>query len=285
MQNIERTLRTAFGAVMTLLLVGCANRLFYYPDSAVYQTPRSDGLPFEEVAFASRDGTRLSGWFVPSVGKAKGTIVHFHGNAQNMTSHFSFVKWLPREGYNIFVLDYRGYGKSAGKPGRQGVFDDCLAALDCVRARPDIDREKIIVFGQSLGGANAIAVLGENTNAARGVCAIAIDSSFYSYRQIVRDKIRMIPVLSLLRWPLSFVAVSNGHSPGDAVANLPPVPKFFLHGKKDAVVPVAHGQRLFAEAGEPKELLLADDCNHTEAIMKSPAYRKALLDFFDRAVR
>ncbi len=274
------------GALMTFLLFGCANRFFYYPDRAIYQTPKNTGLAFEEVSFASSDGTKLSGWFIPAVGRAKGTVVHFHGNAQNMTAHFSFVSWLPPHGYNLFMFDYRGYGKSAGRPARQGVFEDCAAALDCVRARPDIDPKKLIVFGQSLGGANAIAVLGEDANAARGVCGIAIDSTFYSYRLIVRDKIKQIPVLSLLRRPLSYIVVSNAHSPADAVAKLPAgVPKLFMHGKKDAVIPFEHTQKLFAAATEPKEILLADDCNHTEAVVKSAAYRDALLDFFDRATR
>lgn len=281
---VARSMAAGLGVAMTFVLVGCANPLFYHPDRVVYQTPEKAGLPFEEVSFASRDGTRLSGWFVPAAGRAKGTIVHFHGNAQNMTAHFSFVSWLPKNGFNLFVFDYRGYGQSKGVAHRQGVFDDCLAALDCVRARTDVDPDRLVVFGQSLGGANAIAALGEHTNAARGVRGIAVDSSFYSYRLIVRDKIRQIPVLSLLRWPLSYLVVENSHSPADAVARLPPVPKFFLHGKEDAVVPCSHGQKLFAAAGEPKELLLADGCNHTEAIMKSPTYRAALLDFFNRAL-
>ena len=165
------------------------------------------------------------------------------------------------------------------------MFDDGVAALDYVRSRRDIDPDKLIVFGQSLGGAVAVAVLGENTNAARGVRAVAIDSAFYSYRGIARDKAKAIPVVSLLRWPLSLLMVSGGHDPADAVADLPAVPKLFMHGKLDAVVPVAHGEKLFAAAREPKELLLAEDCNHTQAIMKLPLHREALLDFFDRALK
>lgn len=281
--SAQRIVRAAAIAAAALLS-GCANPLFYHPDRVVYQTPGDAGQPFEAVSFASRDGTALSGWFVPAPGTAKATVVHFHGNAQNMTAHYSFVGWLPKRGYNVFVFDYRGYGKSAGRTDRNGVFEDCVAALEHVRARPDVDPDKLIVFGQSLGGANAVAVLGDVTNAARGVRAIAIDSAFASYRRIVRDKIKLIPVLSLLRWPLSFLVVSDRHSPADAVGDLPAVPKLFLHGKADRVIPFEHSRRLFAAAPEPKQLLLADGCDHTEAIMKSPAYRAALLEFFDQAV-
>jgi cephalosporin-C deacetylase-like acetyl esterase len=78
--------------------------LFYYPDSRVYSTPAGAGLPYQDVWFTSRDGTKLHGWFIPaaSQGPALGTVVHFHGNAQNMTAHVSFVSWLPAEGFNVF---------------------------------------------------------------------------------------------------------------------------------------------------------------------------------------
>jgi len=277
-------IRPAVGTAMTMLLFGCANPLFYHPDRVIYQTPLATALPYEEVTFSSPDGTKLNGWFIPAKGSARATVVHFHGNAQNMPAHYSYVSWLPAQGYNVFVFDYRGYGKSAGTVSRQGVFEDCVAALDYVRERQDIDPETLIVFGQSLGGANALAVLGGNTNAARGVRAIAIDSAFYSYRLIVRDKIRLIPVLSLLRGPLSYFVVSNRHSPAAAVEKLPAVPKLFMHGKDDVVIPVEHSRKLFAAAPAPKELLLAEGCDHAEAIIKSPVYRAALLDFFNHAL-
>jgi fermentation-respiration switch protein FrsA (DUF1100 family) len=96
---------------VALMLNGCANGLFYYPDSRVYSTPAGAGQPFQDVWFTSRDGTKLHGWFIPatSQGPALGTVVHFHGNAQNMTAHYAFVSWLPAEGFNVFVFDYRGY--------------------------------------------------------------------------------------------------------------------------------------------------------------------------------
>lgn len=269
---------------MTLLLQGCANTMFYYPDRHVHQLPQPAGRPWDDVSFASMDGTKLNGWFIPAIGPAKATVVHFHGNAQNLSAHYSFVSWLPEKGYNVFLFDYRGYGKSAGSPGRGGVFEDGVAALDYIRTRRDVDPNKLIVFGQSLGGAVAVAVLGEDPDAARGVRAVAIDSTFYSYRSVARDSAKKIPVVSLLRWPLSLLLVSGGHSPCDAVADLPAVPKLFMHGTKDSVIPFAHGERLFAAACEPKEFLPADGRNHTEAIMKSPAHRAALLAFFDKAV-
>ncbi len=178
-------------ALLATVRFGCANRFVYYPSREDYGTPADVGLRYEEVTFHSADGTALSGWFVPALGRAEGTVVQFHGNAQNMTAHFSYVSWLPQEGFNVFVFDYRGYGKSAGSPSREGVYEDCLAALGYVRSRPDVDPDRTLVLGQSLGGANAIAVLG--SGGAPRVRAVAIDSSFYSYRLMARDVIRRVP--------------------------------------------------------------------------------------------
>lgn len=284
MKNIARKIPPVLAGLATLWLTGCVNPMFYQPDRRLYQTPANTGLAYEEIRFASKDGTKLAGWFIPAVGTnaVKGTVIHCHGNAQNMSSHFLFVNWLPQQGFHLFVFDYRGYGASAGKPDRQGVFDDTVAAIECVRNRKDIDPEKIVVFGQSLGAANALAVLGENINAAHAVRGIAADSSFFSYRQIVRDKIKTIPVLSWFRWPLSFVVVSNRHSPGNAVGCLPgDLPLMILHGKSDRIVPFEHARELFAAAHDPKMMVTADDCGHTEAILKNPIYRAQLAHFFE----
>ncbi|MBA4386897.1 MAG: alpha/beta hydrolase [Verrucomicrobia bacterium] len=274
--------------MMKLLLVlmaaaltsGCAGRLFYYPDHNVYQMPKD---PHEEVTFVSGDGTKLSGWFVPAMGQAIGTVIHFHGNAQNMTAHYSYVDWLPVEGFNVFVFDYRGYGKSGGPPDRQGVYEDCLAAIQYVCRRKDVDRDKLLIFGQSLGGANALAVMGENRFP--GVKAVAADSPFYSYRSVARDKIDDMPVLWLLKWPLSFLLLGNSHSPGPVVANISPTPLLLIHGNADQVIPYHHSQWLFQEAKEPKTLLTVKGGGHTTAISRyGLLYRRQLVDFFKRAL-
>ena len=102
------------------LMMGC-NSLFYYPSQKVFYTPHNFGTTYEDVYFTSKDGTRLNGWFVPAIGHAKGTVIHFHGNAENITNHYTFVQWLPSEGFNLFVFDYRGYGASSGKPDLEGM--------------------------------------------------------------------------------------------------------------------------------------------------------------------
>jgi hypothetical protein len=257
----------ALGLAVVVLfcsMTGCVSRMFYYPDRVAHGSPADAGLAFTEVRFASRDGTALSGWFVPARGGATGTVIHLHGNAQNMSAHFSFVDWLPARGFNVFAFDYRGYGASAGRPDRRGIYEDSLAAIEHVLSRPDVDPSRVVVFGQSLGGVNALAVLGREGT--RGVKAVVADSAFFSYRSIVKDKIGAMPGLSVLRGPLSYLVIGDRLGPGEVVDRIAPVPVLFLHGTADRVIPASHAQRLYDRAREPKTLWLVPGLGHTEAI-------------------
>lgn len=264
--------------------LGCAGRLFYFPDRNVYRLPSQAGLDYEEVRFTARDGTRLHGWFIPAEGEAIGTVVHFHGNAQNMTAHFSFVAWLPAEGFNLLTFDYRGYGGSDRKePTRRGLFKDGVAALDYIRHRDDTDPNRVVVLGQSLGGAVALSVVGRKHP--DGVRAVAVDSSFYSYQSMVRDKIALLPVLRWFRWPLSLVVVGNSYSPGRSADDISPIPLLVLHGTEDTVVPYRHGEKLFTKAREPKEFIAVERGRHTEAlVLPDDTYRRQLVAFFKAAL-
>lgn len=258
-------------------------QMFYYPDYTLHDTPAGHGLTYEEVSFTSSDGTMLTGWFIPAVGAARGTVIHFHGNAENMTSHFGFVSWLPAAGFNLFVFDYRGYGMSTGHPGRTGIYEDSRAALAFLRSRRDIDPSKLLVLGQSLGGAQAIAVVGGGER--KGVRAVAIDSTFFSYRSIVRDKIAAIPLLANFKNPLSRLLIGDQLSPADYVAGIAPIPLLLIHGTADEVIPFPHAEMLLDRAGQPKTLWRIDGGSHTGAFLASGSpYRQRLVEFFDAAL-
>ena len=265
--------------LLSLSLSGCVNSLFYYPDKIIYRTPSEKYLHYEDVFFQSKDSTRLHGWFLPSKKSPVGTVIHFHGNAQNLTAHSAFVDWLPEEGFNLFTFDYRGYGKSEGSPNRQGIYEDCIAAIEYIKTREDIDQEKIFILGQSLGGANAVTVLGKKRFP--GTRAVVADSAFFSYRSIVQDKIGGIPLLSLLRWPLSYVVVSNKHSPDSVIHKISPLPILLIHGTSDQVIPYHHSKWLFEKAKEPKYLWTIEGGKHTEAFTRfGVLYREKLIRFF-----
>jgi fermentation-respiration switch protein FrsA (DUF1100 family) len=261
---------------------GCATPLFYHPDQRVYRTPDSRGLEYEDVVFTSKDGTRLHGWFLPARGDVRGTVVHCHGNAQNITAQFGFVDWLPAQGFNVFTFDYRGYGRSEGEPGKRGLLEDCEAALTYVKSRPGVDPSRLFLFGQSLGGVNAIVTLARNPE--YGIRAAAFESSFASYRAIVRDKIKLIPVLSWFRWPLSYVVVGNRYSADHYIGKTPPIPVAIIHGTSDRVVSYQHALRLMEKASANTELWTVDNGDHVEAFTKYRAqYAPRLVDFYLRA--
>jgi fermentation-respiration switch protein FrsA (DUF1100 family) len=266
-----------------IVLHGCANNLFYYPDREDYGSPAAYGVAFEEVTFPSADGTQLHGWFMPARGPAAGTVIHFHGNAQNISAHQDFVNWLPAEGFNVFTFDYRGYGKSAGRPSRRGVFEDCVAAIRYVRERKDVDPDRLLILGQSLGGANAIAALGSGHGA--GVRAIVVDSTFTSYRRIARDVVARTIVLWPLQWPMAWLLVTGDYSPEDYLDKLPPAPIAFLHGDEDEVIPFYHSARLYESAREPKQMWRVAGGHHIDAFLGHlGVYRKKLVEFYRGAL-
>lgn len=265
---------------------GCmANKDFYYPSSHIYPAPVRFGHRYEDVSFPSKDGTKLTGWFVKGWGqKPKGTVIHFHGNAHNMANHFPAVAWLPKYGFSILTFDYRGYGKSEGKPSPGGLYLDCLAAIDYAKSRKDVDPDKLLLFGQSLGAANAITVVGKPASEIApiaGIRAILADSSFYSYRAIAATKIRQFPLVSLFRKPLAFLIVDNRYSPERYISFVSPIPILLIHGDSDEIVPVSHSQRLFETAQAPKTFWKVTGGKHIDAILKHPkTYQPRIARFF-----
>lgn len=278
--SIVSLARGALVALPMLLIGGCVESLFYHPDRVRYETPAALGLRYEPVVFRSSDGTALSGWFMPATGRAdprqaKGTVIHLHGNAQNMSAHWRFVAWLPAQDYNVFVFDYRGYGESEGSPEARGLLADSRSAIAYVRTRPDVDPARLLVFGQSLGGANAIAAVGSGER--EGVRAVAIESTFYSYSSIASDVLAGGGML-----------VRDTYAPSKYIADVAPIPLLFIHGTADRVIPMAHSQRLHADAREPKRLVEVEGAGHLE-VMSAPRfgsrYQRVLTEFFESALR
>lgn len=243
-------------------------RHFYFPDRIKYDTPERAGLVFEDMRFASADGTRLAGWYMPAVGHSLGTVVHMHGNAQNMSAHWTYAEWLPQRGFNLFCFDYRGYGQSHGAPEPQGIFEDAIAALDYARGR---EAGKLFVFGQSLGGMLAIAAAGASPER---ISAVAAEAPAYSYSEWADDQ---MPELQL--------SLDDSCCASAYVAKLAPVPLLLLHSPQDRVVPYSHSERLLTEAGEPKQLVTIADGAHNDAMTEQHGtrYRDVLVEFFTQA--
>lgn len=279
--------------LLTLLLNGCSG-VFYHPSRDVYMDPARLGLLFNDVEFLSRDGTRLHGWYFPPAPrkglKPKGTIVQFHGNSENITTHFSLLHWAIPEGYGLFVFDYRGYGASAGNPNAVGIDLDARAAIEWafdhgIRPR-GAKGQDLVLIGHSLGGAilmrSFVELKRERPEIARATRAVVIDSSFYSYRS---EAAALISTRWWMAWmqPFAWLSVSDERSPADMIAEISPTPLLVIHGTADNVTPIRMGRGIFERAREPRTLWEIPDGQHIDAFQRTEgmSYRKRLLDFLD----
>lgn len=249
--------------------------LFYLPTRDQPQTPKKWNFAYEEVNFKSADGTPLHGWFLPArTGNPKATVVFSHGNAGSIGHHLGFVMWLVEAGYQIFMYDYRGFGKSGGAVNRRGMIEDAQAAFREVVKRPCVDAGTLFSYGHSMGGAKSIAALAEvKPDGLRGVI---VDGCFSSYREMAR----------FFAGDLGANLSSDEWSPGAHVAQIAPVPILIVHGEKDEVVPFSQGEALHEAAAEPKTFYKVANGRHGDALrVDHDAHRRKMLDWMEKNLR
>lgn len=271
-------MRALIAFAFALFVSGCT-QAFFQPHRSIVSTPGQYGLEYHPVEFKAADGTALFAWFLPARGEPRASVLYLHGNAENISTHFANVAWMPAAGFNVLAFDYRGYGGSQGSPTLEGVQLDTDAAMRTLLALPNVDPKRIIIFGQSLGGALAIHYAAHSEYRAN-VRAIVIDSAFSDYRRIVRDKAASF----FLTWPFQWLlpqTVDNDFSPAASVHAVSPIPLLFIHGERDSVVPLEHSKRLYARAAQPKEIWVVPDAGHIQAV-KNKDLRKRLAEFLHR---
>ena len=273
-------MRSLLVLIFPVLLSACTN-VFFQPQQIQYLTPDKIGLAYEDVYFSSADGVRLHGWMLPAQGRAKGTVLFLHGNAENISTHIASVHWLPAQHYNVFLPDYRGYGSSEGVPSLAGIQDDINSAMSYLLHRSDIDHERIVILAQSLGGALAIYNIAHSPYREQ-IKALITESAFSGYRGIVREKLDSFWLTWPLQWPLS-LTVNDDYSPLPVVGRVSPIPLLIIHGDKDNVVPLNHGEALYAAAAQPKEMWVVTGGGHIEAF-RHKKYQAQLLDYLVRVL-
>jgi len=262
----------AVGAV-SLRLFGCADRLFFLP----VREPLDAPAEATDVWFDS-DGRRLHGWFFPAEGLAAGepapVVVHCHGNAGNIADHIEFARFLPPAGVSVLMFDYRGYGQSdPGRLTREALVEDTLAAVASARTLPDVDPERVGLYGVSLGGTMAIAAAARDDR----VAAVATQAAFSSWKAVAGDT---LPIVGSL-------VVGPGVDAEDLVAGLAGRPLLVAHGTADTIVPPRHADRIAEaarSAGVDTELVIVDGADHNDWPFTHPEMAKAIAVFFARTL-
>ncbi|MAP32076.1 MAG: alpha/beta hydrolase [Marinobacter sp.] len=277
-----RTTIVTLLAIAAVLQTGCSS-VFFYPDNATYITPDRLNLDFEDVYLDTADGETLHGWWLPALTDepAKGTIYYLHGNAQNVSAHILNVAWLPEKGYNVFTLDYRGYGQSTGAPDIEGALHDAETGLRWLTHQEHTEDRPLYLLGQSLGGALSIALASEWTqrNEQPTLDGIILDGTFSGFRYIAREKLDLFWLTWPFQYPLSWT-IPDDYEGTDRIADLSPVPVMVIHSVRDGIIPFEHGVRLYEAAEQPKEFLQTDTPHAATFVI--PAYREAVLEFMEK---
>ncbi|HWU36427.1 MAG TPA: alpha/beta hydrolase [Candidatus Acidoferrum sp.] len=260
------------GVLGTGMFLGLEKYVIFVPERAIHMTPRSEGLTYEEIWFPAADGVKLHGWLVPAPG-AHLTLVWFHGNAGNISHRVDNIKSLHRslghpELPNIFIFDYRGYGRSAGHLSdlsEEATYHDAEGALACVRGRVDLAHTKLVYFGRSLGAAIAVEMARRHTPV-----GLILETPFTSIRDMTRVLLPFFPVGSLLRTKYDSLHKMQQIR----------VPLLVLHGDRDDVVPYELGRRLFEAANPPKTFYTIRGAHHNDTyIVGDAAYFDAWARF------
>ncbi len=261
-----RVLRSAGLAVVLFFLV-CMGFVMIFENSFIYFPAKGNvgKSPGEDVFLETSDGVRIHGWYVTHP-KAAVTLLWFHGNAGNLEDRRGLLRDLRDLPANVLVIDYRGYGRSEGRPDEKGLYRDAQAAWDWLSARTS--PERIVVFGKSLGGGPASEL------ATRVSCGgLILQSTFTSAPDMAPRVMPFFPARWFLRTKYDNLA---------KVAKIS-CPKLILHSRDDEIIPFSMGERLFAAAAEPKESAWFDGAGHNDLwLRRREEYFARLRDFLGR---
>lgn len=251
-------------AVAYVVLYWFANRSVYYPSK--YPEGYWDiqtQLGAADVWLETADGVRIHGWQIDRPG-APFVTLYFHGNGGNITDRYDHFREITSAGSSIFMIDYRGYGKSSGQPSENGIYRDADAAYDHL-IRVGHRADQIILQGESLGTAVAVDLASR-----RSCAAIVLEAPFTSGKDVAGT---VLPIIG----PLVIWSFDSRKKIGRIRA-----PILMIHGDRDEIIPTRLGQDLFAAAPEPKSIWIVPGAHHNDIVETAGAsYREHLRSFYE----
>jgi fermentation-respiration switch protein FrsA (DUF1100 family) len=237
--------------------------ILFKPTRAINGTPESYGMPFEDVMITTSDGVRINGWFVPAK-NARGTVLFFHGNAGNISDRLDSIEVFNSIGFSVFIIDYRGYGKSEGTPSVPGVAQDALAAWKWLTETRGASANEIAVFGRSIGGAVSMELMRHVEPR-----ALILESTFSSLPDMIR-----VQFLA----PFARFIIGDLWNSAEVASTLT-VPVLSIHSPDDSIVPYRLGKNLYeAVAGE--KTFVEIHGGHNDGFMDSYDIYHPALDAF-----
>jgi uncharacterized protein len=233
------------------MVAALLNSLLFFPAREILATPTQAGLASEDVAIETGDGERLHGWWVPARGgSAGGHVLLCHGNAGNVGDRVMHAALLCAAGLDVLLFDYRGYGRSSGRPSELGTYRDAHAARSKLLARPAVNPDRVIYVGESIGGAVALALALEHPPA-----GLVLMSTFTSVRDMARRHYPLVPP----------AVVPDAYPSLRRVRQLR-APLLVIHGDRDEIVPRLHAEALFEAAPDPKRLHIIEGVGHNDLV-------------------
>lgn len=240
--------------------------LLFYPSDDSVGNWKPEGLPFEDVSFASADGTRLHGWYCKCE-TPQAIVLYSHGNGENIATRARLLReLLNKVKVSVFIFDYRGYGRSEGEATIEGTLADARAARSTLGKLASIPDSEMLLMGDSLGGAIAVQLAAES--APRG---LILQSSFSSLKEI-----------ATVHFGLMAAVVDTKTLDSATRIKAYSGPLFQSHGDRDGVIPFALGEKLFQSANEPKAFFTVRDAGHNNWL--TPEYLEALSKFISKLI-
>ena len=268
--NLLLVAACGYSAFLALIYFYQPRLLFFpnIPSRQVEVSPDEVGLPYEPVKLVTNDNVQLDGWFIPA-SQARGAVLFFHGNAGNISHRLDTLLLLNKMKLSTLIFDYRGYGRSQGKPSEQGTYQDAEAAWQYLTQERGVLPQQIILFGRSLGAAVAAHLATIHTPG-----ALIIESCFTSVPDIAADLYPFLPARLLSRVDY------NAKEKLENVA----CPVLIVHSPNDEIIPYKHGRALYAAAKEPKRFLELRGGHNDGFLITGKAYRDALESFLSEVL-